>query len=254
MRILLTNDDGYQSLGIAILRNTLANAGHQVWVCAPDSQMSATSHSMTLTNKIVVTRYDDQCYHFSGTPADCILYGLGAKVLPGVPDLVVSGINHGYNLSTDILYSGTVGAASEAAMKGIPAIAISAMHDESGLFPFELASAFLLEHLREFAPLCSQHTLLNINVPPKPTKRWQVGRVGMLEYCDQLEPAGDAMEEYSRAYRLKGGTRPEQVCMTERTDYQIVNAGDISVSALHVLPALDEQTNCLLEALSGERR
>ena len=126
MIILLTNDDGYQAEGISVLETVLAEAGHEVWVCAPSDQRSAQSHAMTLKGKIRFIRFDARHYHCSGTPADCILYGLNGGALPVAPDVVVSGINHGYNASTDILYSGTVGAASEAALRGIPAIAISA--------------------------------------------------------------------------------------------------------------------------------
>ena len=86
---------------------------------------------MTLRGKVKFVRFGEQHYHCSGSPADCILYGLAGGPVPVRPDLVVSGINHGYNASTDIIYSGTVGAASEAALRGLPSIAISARSDRN---------------------------------------------------------------------------------------------------------------------------
>lgn len=266
MRILLTNDDGYESLGLDVLRTALLAAGHEVWVCAPSGQRSATSHSMTLRGDIIVTKHAERRYHCSGSPADCILYGLKGKALPMYPDVVVSGINHGYNLSTDILYSGTVGAASEAALMGIPAIAISAMCGSDKVFPFEQAAAFLVEHLARFLPLCSSDTLVNINVPPNPSRTWRVGNLGHLEYYDSVERSETPSEHIfdtsgtqfgtstaleRSVYRLRGGVAPDQSCDTSHTDFSIVVDGDISVTALQVLPAVDAAACMALRTMAG---
>lgn len=266
MRILLTNDDGYDSLGLATLRVALLASGHEVWVCAPSGQRSATSHSMTLRGDIIVTKYDDRSYHCSGTPSDCILYGLKGKAIPLFPDVVVSGINHGYNLSTDILYSGTVGAASEAALMGIPSIAISAMRDAEKVYPFEQAAAFLVENLDRFVALCDADTLININVPPRPSRTWRVGNLGHLEYYDSVELCETPSEHIydthgthfgtstaleQSTYRLRGGVAPGQTCETEHTDFSIVEDGDISVTALQVLPAVSVAACKVLHEMSG---
>lgn len=188
MVVLVTNDDGYLADGITTLERCLAEAGHEVWLCAPTCERSAQSHAMTFHGKVTFVRYDERHYHCSGTPADCILYGLGGKALPIVPDVVISGINHGYNASTDILYSGTVGAASEAALRGFPAIAISARRNrETGIYPFEEAAKFLAANLEWMVPLCSSEVILNINVPPQPNGEWRVGMIGHLEYFDLVE-------------------------------------------------------------------
>ena len=181
MVILLTNDDGYQAEGLLVLENVLQRFGHEVWICAPSEQRSAQSHAMTLRGKVRIVRYDQRHYHCSGTPADCILYGLSGGALPVTPDLVISGINHGYNASTDILYSGTIGAAKEAILRGLKAIAISARMDKTtGIYPFEQGATFIAGHLDQFLPLCTNDVLLNINVPPHSSGRWPTGRIGIL--------------------------------------------------------------------------
>lgn len=262
MTILLTNDDGYQSEGIAVLESYLLRAGHEVWVCAPSGERSATSHSMTLREKIVVTEYAPLHFHCSGTPADCILYSGKGKLFPRLPDLVVSGINHGYNISTDILYSGTVGAASEAALMGIKAVAISCMRDESGEYPFVHAARFLAEHLPVFYPLCSPQIILNINMPPNWNGNWKACGLSHLEYSDAVEKqATDVTHTYrpnevlfgtSVILSLKGGVPPVQRDSVEGTDYQAVSEGYASVSALSVLPPLDPSVQGTLQAMSGE--
>ncbi|HCG63104.1 MAG TPA: 5'/3'-nucleotidase SurE [Sphaerochaeta sp.] len=276
MIILLTNDDGYQAEGISVLETVLAEAGHEVWVCAPSDQRSAQSHAMTLKGKIRFIRFDARHYHCSGTPADCILYGLNGGALPVAPDVVVSGINHGYNASTDILYSGTVGAASEAALRGIPAIAISARNDrQTGEFPFIKAASFLVEHLEEFVPLCTRDVMLNINVPPTNTGQWRVGKIGQLEYFDVVERSStmratsyDASStKIGLAYgdtdtdangvgigeevtlSLRGEVPPELRHPDMETDYRLLGENFISVTPILVHPVVDMPTVARLEKL-----
>jgi 5'-nucleotidase len=276
MIILLTNDDGYQSAGITTLETVLLEAGHEVWVCAPSDQRSAQSHAMTLKGKIKFIRYDARHYHCSGTPADCVLYGLNGNALPVVPDVVISGINHGYNASTDILYSGTVGAASEAALRGIPAIAISARADKhSGEYPFVEAATFLVENLSSFLPLCTREVLLNINVPPSPNGKWKVGMIGQLEYFDVVERSSSARStsydasstKLGLAYgddtldangieigdemtlTLKTEVPPELVRTEMESDYQLLGEHYISVTPILVHPVVDMDTVKNLELL-----
>lgn len=277
MIILLTNDDGYQAEGLTTLEMVLAQAGHEVWVCAPSDQRSAQSHAMSLKGKLRFIRYDARHYHCSGTPADCILYGLHGGALPVRPDVVVSGINHGYNASTDILYSGTVGAASEAALRGVPAIAISARCDrQSGKYPFVEAASFLAAHLEAFVPLCSNEVLININVPPSPNGSWCVGQIGQLEYFDLVERGstnrstsydasstkiglayGDADSDANGVsigdemiLSLKTETPPELRHSDLTTDYRLLGEGCISVSPLVVHPVVDAATAALLSAMA----
>ena len=115
MNILLSNDDGYKADGIRILEEVLASYGHEIYVSAPDSEQSGKSHAMTISGKVTVTEFAPHHFHVSGTPADCIVYSHRCSLFPVAFDVVISGINHGYNLSTDIVFSGTCAAARQAA-------------------------------------------------------------------------------------------------------------------------------------------
>lgn len=262
MKILLTNDDGYKSQGILTLEQALLDSGHEVWVCAPSTERSASSHSMTLRGEVKLTEYKPNHYHCSGTPADCILYASKGKLFSQAPDLVISGVNHGYNISTDILYSGTVGAAREASMNGLKSIAISCDRAQDGVFAFEHASSFLVSHLEEFYPLCSPSCVININVPANANGKWKTGLMSYLDYHDAIETKKEEKTHVfdssaipfgtSVVLTLKGGLPPVQRCDTQGTDFQVVSDGFISVSALAILPPLHEQFQAKLTQLSEE--
>ena len=260
MIILLTNDDGYQSRGIAVLEETLVQAGHEVWVCAPSHERSASSHAMTLRGDITITEYAPMHYHCSGTPADCMLYARKGNIFSSDPDLVISGINHGYNISTDILYSGTVGAAREAALTGLKAIALSCKRDEDGHLPFEKAARFVVDHLEELYPLCSSECILNINVPSKGNGKWKTAVMSYLDYQDAVtmkEAENQKVYEESSltignsvVFSLKGGIPAVQRCDTLETDYQAVSAGYVSITALSILPPIHHGVQARLMQLS----
>lgn len=194
MNLLISNDDGIFALGIRTLANTLAAAGHQVTVVCPDRERSATGHGLTLHKPIraegieAVFQSDVKAWACSGTPSDCIKLALGALVNTP-PDFVLSGINHGANLGTDILYSGTVSAAMEGMIEGIPAIAFSltSFTDKD----FQPAADFantLLDQLINYpleAPI-----LLNVNVPAVSEAQIKgaiITRQGMRRYFDLFE-------------------------------------------------------------------
>ena len=260
MRILLTNDDGYQSKGITVLEEALVQAGHEVWVCAPSYERSASSHAMTLRGDITITEYAPMHHHCSGTPADCMLYARKGMIFPSDPELVISGINHGYNISTDILYSGTVGAAREAVLTGLKAIALSCTRDESGHFAFAKAARFVVEHLPELYPLCSSDCILNINVPPKSNGKWKPAVMSYLDYHDVVTKRSEEKPKVyedssihsgnSVIFSLNGGIPPVQKCDTVETDYQAVSAGYVSITALSILPPIHQDVQNRLTRLS----
>lgn len=170
MKLLVSNDDGIFAQGIRTLANTLAQAGHQVSVVCPDRERSATGHGLTLHQPIRAEEMDTifdprvKAWACSGTPSDCVKLALAA-LLPEKPDYVLSGINHGANLGTDILYSGTVSAAMEGLIENIPAIALSLTSYTAGDFGvaanFALSLVTALDATQPFPPL-----LLNVNIPP----------------------------------------------------------------------------------------
>ena len=165
MNIFITNDDGISAQGIAVLARAAAGFG-RVTLVAPARQCSAMSHRITLGKPLRLEAVEFPvehvtAYSLEGTPADCVKAALDA-ILPERPDVVLSGINHGYNVGYDVVYSGTVGAAMEALMNGVPAIALS----QNDVGSFDIAQAYLpqvLEELLGAAPSCRE--IWNVNFP-----------------------------------------------------------------------------------------
>lgn len=198
MNLLVSNDDGIFAQGIRTLANTLAAAGHQVTVVCPDRERSATGHGLTL-HKPIRAEVIESVFHpsihawaCSGTPSDCVKLALGA-LLDAPPDLVLSGINHGANLGTDVLYSGTVSAAMEGVIEGIPGIALSLTSFSSR--EFQPAADFATSLVEQIAkqPL-PQVMLLSVNVPAVPREEIagvMVTRQGIRRYFDWFEKRVD---------------------------------------------------------------
>ena len=162
MRILLTNDDGIDAPGLQLLFKSL-NTKYDVWVIAPERERSASSHSITLKKPICLKKRSKQVFTCSGTPADCVLTA-SRCIIPDHIDMIISGINHGLNLGTDIIYSGTVAAARQGALMGKPSIAISLPGNKKDL---ELAVPveFIVNNIEVFYSVWSENHFLNINFP-----------------------------------------------------------------------------------------
>ena len=168
MNVLISNDDGIEAPGLKTLAKAFSKL-HDVTVVAPDREQSATSHSLTLQRPLRVKKINSRFYSIDGTPTDCINLAVNG-ILKKKPDLVISGINHGANLGDDITYSGTVSAAIEGTILGIPSIAISVAGRDN--LNFETATEFTL-YLSEivFKNGLPPDTLLNVNVPNLPRKK-----------------------------------------------------------------------------------
>jgi 5'-nucleotidase len=183
--ILLSNDDGYRSGGLAAIRRVLLEFADVV-VCAPEVEQSAASHALSLHRPLRLFRHDSSVFSVDGTPADCVYVALcgGNRVLPRRPDAVVSGLNHGPNLGDDVFYSGTVAAAREGALKGLPSIALSAATgadlEAAANVSLALVQALLIEG-------SGKPALLNVNFPPG--REWQVRatRLGARDYEEHIE-------------------------------------------------------------------
>ncbi len=247
MYILVTNDDGVQSEGLLALRRALDEVGETV-VFAPDRNWSAASHYRKLFDPLRVwdVRLADgsPAMTCDGTPADCVaLATIG--LLERRPDLVVSGINHGANLGDDLLYSGTVAAAMEGLICGLPAIAVSLQHRREQVWDFRAAAAAaarLVQQVRERG--MPKGVLLNVNVPAGPPEAiagLRVTRLGRRFYRDELlirhDPRG-------RPYYWISGAEPEDD-LQEGTDVAAVAAGYVSVTPVH----FDLTSHALLEQL-----
>ena len=246
MRLLLSNDDGIYALGIRTLANSLVAAGHQVTVVCPDGERSATGHGITLHDPI---RADEVTGVFapeitawacSGTPSDCVKLALDA-ILPSSPDFVVSGINHGANLGTDVLYSGTVSAAMEGVLEGIPSIAISLTsfaHKE-----FQPAANFATKLVARLSktPLALP-ILLNVNVPPvaaEEIKSAVIARQGIRRYFDQFEKRTDPRGK--TYYWLAGEVMEEGEAELMNPQLDMAAVGDKTTAAEAERLALSEQ-------------
>lgn len=230
MKLVLTNDDGIRADGLAFLASRLSDLG-EVWVVAPDRERSATGHALTLHEPLRVEEVAPRWFSVSGTPADCI-YLAALELCPG-PDLVISGINHGYNLGSDVFYSGTVAGAVEGALRGVPAIAVSTQR-LPGRMDFQpvaalchaLARAVMSEGLPRFS-------LLNVNVPQpsgdvpiQPGYCWT--RLGQVVYRDQVERRTDPRG--GRYYWIGGMAQPAGD--PPGTDVHAVTHGLASVTPL----------------------
>jgi 5'-nucleotidase len=198
MKLLISNDDGIFALGIKTLADTLAIAGHEVIIVCPDRERSATGHGLTLHDPIRAEEVmgifhpSIKAWSCSGTPADCVKLALGA-LLDSFPDFVLSGINHGANLGTDVLYSGTVSAAMEGTIEGIPSIAFSLTSFTSKDFTAAAEFARILMAHFEREPLVAP-MLLNINIPAVAAAEIagvKITRQGVRRYFDSFQKRVD---------------------------------------------------------------
>ena len=228
--ILLSNDDGFDSRGLAALRTALESLG-QVIVCAPAQNQSASSHALTLNSVLRLKKVDKSTYIVNGTPADCIYVALhsGDRIVPRRPDLVVSGMNHGPNLGIDIVYSGTVGAAREAAHRGIPALAVSADTRADFTAAATLASGAASRLLTTIGDRTDRPApLLNVNIPRGHHGRIRATVLGRRLYDDGVlfrrDPRG-------REYLWIGGSNVRHD-ETDGTDTGAWEAGIASLTPL----------------------
>jgi 5'-nucleotidase len=175
MRILITNDDGINAKGLEILKAIALGISPDVWTIAPETNQSGTAHSMTLHTPLRLRSLDERTHAVAGTPTDCVIMAVRHVLKDRPPDLILSGVNHGSNLAEDVTYSGTVAAAMEGALLGIPSIALSMMlgfedGERRAIWDTPLAHApKLIKTL--LAEAWSATTLINVNFPDAPPER-----------------------------------------------------------------------------------
>ncbi len=167
-RLLLTNDDGIDAPGLATLEAVARELAGEVWVVAPDSDQSGTSHSLSLHSPLRVSGKGERRFSISGTPGDCVVMAL-RRLMAAPPDLVLSGINRGANLGLETVFSGTVGAAMTAMLLGLPAMALSLAYNAQDGARWETARALAPQVITRFAGGdWSRSAILNINFPDRP--------------------------------------------------------------------------------------
>ncbi len=234
MKILITNDDGVNSPGLQVLKEVVSRK-HEVWVMAPSGDQSGVSQSITLRDPVKIQNVEENVWSCGGTPTDCVVYGSGG-FLPVSFDMVLSGINIGSNVGTDLIYSGTAAAARQAALHDIPAIAIS-LDKFQGPFPFTEIAEFVLERLEDLHSQWDSSFFYNMNFPPEITADTPMvwTRPGRRKYHDEVvqmkSPRGEGVYCF-----LKGNIVSSE--QTEGTDVFEVKRGRVTLSAVSILPVV----------------
>ena len=235
MDILLTNDDGITAPGILALYRALRGLG-RVTVVAPDRERSATGHAITVHEplqvvEVILNGEEERGWAVSGTPSDCVKLALKA-LLPKAPDLVVSGINHGPNLGTDVLYSGTVSAAIEGILNGVPAVAFSLATFSKTCFQGAGQVAYdIITQMR--AQELPPRTLLNVNIPPVAYSQYRgikVTRLGFREYENIFEERKDPR---GNSYYWLGGDIVDHGQDADDIDIGAVKKNYVSITPVH---------------------
>lgn len=230
MNILLSNDDGYFAPGITALALALQSAGHQVTVVAPERDRSGASHSLTLDRPLSLSRAGNGFYYVNGTPTDCVHLAV-TGMLDTLPDIVISGVNHGANMGDDTLYSGTVAAATEGFLLGLPAIACSLVSKQA--HHFDTAVRVVLDFLNKLQHSGLPPMLLNINVPDVPyheLRGKQFTRLGKRHHAEPVikaqTPRGDTV------YWIGPPGKAQDA--GEGTDFFAVEHGFVSITPLQI--------------------
>jgi len=230
MLILLSNDDGVGSPGLKVLADRLKELGRVV-VVAPDRERSAAGHSLTLSRPLRAKRVEENWYSVDGTPTDCIALAVHG-ILKRRPDLMVAGINQGANLGDDVTYSGTVSAAFEATLLGIPAFAVSLATVEGCRFQTAADFSFTIAQLILEKGL-PPDTLLNVNIPDLPfseIKGVTITRQGKRLYTDIVV---EKMDPRGKTYYWIAGAGPHWQAV-EESDHEAVMNGWVSITPLHL--------------------
>ncbi|MDR2839629.1 MAG: 5'/3'-nucleotidase SurE [Azonexus sp.] len=230
MRILLSNDDGYFAPGLAVLAAALAGLG-EITVVAPEKNRSAASNSLTLDRPLFLRQADSGFYYVNGTPSDCVHLAV-TGMLDQLPDIVVSGINHGANMGDDTIYSGTVAAATEGYLLGLPSIAISLTsfagrhYATAGQVARELVGRFIRDPIRH-------PVLLNVNVPDIPCDQLQGMEVTRLGRRHKAEPVVKMLSPRNETVFWIGAAGAAADA-GPGTDFNAIERGCVSVTPLQI--------------------
>lgn len=237
MRILLTNDDGINAPGLYVLEKIAAQLSDDIWICAPSEEQSGAGHSLTLNRPVRLREHAPRRFSVTGTPTDAVTMAL-KKIMPGKPDLILSGVNRGANLGDDVTYSGTVSAALEGALAGIRSIALSQVYARENIgdgVSFAAAEAW---GAKVIGPLLNEpfasRTLVNVNFPPLSAgdvKGIRVARQGFHDYArgslvESVDPRGFPYFWF--------GLHGIEHTAGKDTDLEAIAEGYVSVTPLHV--------------------
>jgi 5'-nucleotidase len=238
MRILLTNDDGVNATGLKVLEKIARTISDDIWIVAPAEEQSGAGHSLTLTTPVRLRELGERRFCVTGTPTDAVMMAIAYVMKDHRPDLILSGVNRGANLGEDVTYSGTVSAAMEGALAGIPSIALSQCYARQGMgdsVPFAAAEAWAAKALRPLLDTPMEpRTLVNINFPALAPDRIQGIRVtqqglrdyGRLRIVERTDPRGYQYFWF--------GLGPMIETPSHSTDLEAIADGYVAVTPLHL--------------------
>lgn len=235
MNLLLTNDDGYQSRGLKTLAKVLS-AKHNVYIMAPASNRSAVSHCINMSKPLEIVKIEENVYTCSGFPVDCVVDGVYGGIFPKI-DAVISGINYGANIGTDIIYSGTCAAARQASLYKLPAIAVSVEHEKGygaveSDFNFQPLSEFVFENLEKLCSMAhTEHPLSFVNVNAMSADSYKgmkiATEIAVRKYGDSVN-----LEKTDKGYIAHFIPGQSETVGSENCDYRIAKDGYVAVSVV----------------------
>lgn len=232
-RILVTNDDGINAEGIAILEAVARTLSDDVWVIAPEQEQSGAGHSLTMHEPLRMRRIDDRRYAVTGTPTDCVLMAVLQIIPDKRPDLILSGVNRGLNVAEDVTYSGTIAAAMEGTLLDIPSIAFSTRVIDPNHVEWDAPRLFAPDLIKNLVQAgWPKGVLINVNFPglPEPViKGIKVCPQGRRKIGEKLEKR---MDPRGRPYFWIGGPSDEPYDDHPAADYMQLNQGYITVTPL----------------------
>jgi len=234
-RILLTNDDGINAPGMKVLRRIASTLSDDVWVVAPETEHSGAGHSLTLTAPLRLRKISTRKFAVRGTPTDCVMMALNQVMADNRPDLLLSGINRGANMGEDVTYSGTIAAAMEGTLVGVPSIALSQSFANRKIMHWPTAEQHAGDIIRRLVALgWPADVLMNVNFPdvlPDDVQGIEVCRQGRRDFSTlNIEQRIDAREQ--PYYWI--GFRPIQGVPKAGTDLAVTEAGRIAITPLHL--------------------
>jgi 5'-nucleotidase len=238
MRILLTNDDGINASGLKVLETIARTISDDIWVVAPTEEQSGAGHSLTLSRPVRLRKLGERRFCVTGTPTDAVMMAIAHLMKDEPPELILSGVNRGANLGEDVTYSGTVSAAMEGALAGIPSVALSQSYAKEGMgdtVPFAAAEAWAERVLRPIVESeMEPRTLVNINfpaLPPDAVKGIRVAQQGLRDYgrlriVKRTDPRGYDYFWFGLGAMIE--------TPSHSTDLEAIAEGYVTVTPLHL--------------------
>ncbi len=254
MRILLTNDDGVHAPGLKVLEKIARAISDDIWIVAPSEEQSGAGHSLTLTRPLRLRKHGEQHFSVTGTPTDSVMMAISHLMKDCPPDLVLSGVNRGANLAEHVTYSGTVSAAMEGAISGIPSIALSQVYSKEGMaddVPFACAEVWGERVVRKLIDIELGHRkLINVNFPaidPGAVKGIRVARQGFHDVDMTYVIQGKDPRGYSYYWF---GLDMKEAQAPDGTDLAAIRDGYISITPLHFDLTHDDSMSALAQAFA----